>query len=279
MFPPLSCTKCPIRVICCRAILHTAASGNLQDSNILAHFACRAVCHCRCHSALHICSTLPDHDKADLPAQPMVIYMQNRLLSTSKNATCYWLSGRFEAHFRRCFGKLLVSRAALTRCRRMLSIYWSVSSTISCTSRQCSSPVRRTHAACSLLGRHHLTAQQPLWRGELLSGNAGPMQSACVSAWKQHQTCCKSSSMTSSMVMMPSGLPSGTPGKLVFCGATLGAACSECSLSYCTLCIQPERHCQDTELGRALTLSTAVARHTVFGLDAGGLKGSVSANI
>ena len=29
----------------------------------------------------------------------MVIYTQNRLLSTSKNATCYWLSGRFEAHF------------------------------------------------------------------------------------------------------------------------------------------------------------------------------------
>ena len=209
----------------------------------------------------------------------MAVDTQYRLSSPPRTLHHYRLSGRSEAHFFRCFGKLLVSRAALTRCRRMLSMYWSVSSTISCTSRQCSSPVRRTHAACSLLGRHHLTAQQPLWRGELLSGNAGPMQSACVSAWKQHQTCCKSSSMTSSMVMMPSGLPSGTPGKLVFCGATLGAACSECSLSDCTLCIQPERHCQDTELDRALTLSTAVARHTVFGLDAGGLKGSGSANI
>ena len=40
-------------------------------------------------------------------------------------------------------------------------MYWSVSSTISCTSRQCSCPVRRTHAACKFPGRHTLTAQQP----------------------------------------------------------------------------------------------------------------------
>lgn len=71
-------------------------------------------------------------------------------------------------------------------------------------------------------------------------------------------TCCKSSSMTSSIVMMPSGFPSGTSGKFVFWGTALAVACTMCTTLHIIGWITPS-HLSRTQVMPSNVLPAALA--------------------
>ena len=165
IFPPLSCAKCPIRVICCRAILHRAARGSLEDDGRLIFPVCHAVHYYRCSSALRICSTLPEscqpHDSADLPAHPMVIETNGILLCAALQM--YGLMA--QRPLRGALSKMLWQGARQqsgvdTLQAHVVDVLVSLVHNLLRSSCQCEHCFGETHATCSLPCRVDLTAQQ-----------------------------------------------------------------------------------------------------------------------